>query len=251
MTLLTIVQGMCDSLALDRPANVIGNADGITREMLGALNDAGNEMATENDPPFAGLTRFGTFTSVASEMQGALSTIAPDFGYLINDTLWDTSNAWPTEGAITPQQWALLVARGGVAPYGKFRMLINPATNKMSIYVYPIPGAGETFTFEYVSKNWVLSPTPQTSGIFTWTSFQTDNDTVFYNEQALKLQAIWRFRMTKGADDWQMWKQRADDFTSGVKTQEVGTSSFRINGWRGIHLVDLSNIQDGNFPGPS
>lgn len=251
MTLLTIIQGMCDSMALDRPVTVIGNADGITREMLGALNDAGNEIKTENDPPFAGLTRFATFTSTATEYQADLVTIAPDYGFMVNDTLWNTSSAFPVGQSITPQEWAFLQVRGGIAPYGNMRILVNPATGRLAVYVQPAPSAGMTFTFEYISKMWVTSTTLNAStSLYTWDSFQTDNDTTFFNEQMLKLEAIWRFKLTKGSDDWQVWKGRANAYTSTIKTQEVGTPSFYVGTYRGTKLIDLDNIQDGNYPSP-
>lgn len=249
MTLLSIIQSMADTLALERPMSVVGSSDGIAREMLGALNDAGRAMARENDPAFAGLTRFASFVSTDTFFQADLKDIAPDYGFMVNDTLWDVNSVWPTDGAITPQQWGLLKVRGGFAPYGKFRILVNPDTNNLALYVDPAPAAGNTCTFEYISSMWVISPTlnPSTS-LYTWSSFQSDNDNTFFDEEALKQQAVWRFKRVKGIEDWPAWKADADAYMSTVKTQEVGTSSFYVGTRGGIHLLNYMNIQDGNYP---
>lgn len=249
MTLLSIIQDMCDELALDRPMTVVGNNDQLTREMLGSLNAAGRMLSHEADPSWAGLTRFATFTSVAGELQGALTTFAPDYGFTISDTLWDGDSAWPTTSAITPQMWAWMQIRGGIAPYGNTRILVDPATNKLSLYVNPAPAAGNTYTFEYISKMWVISPnTNPVTQMNTFNGFQTDNDTVFYDEDMLKAQAIWRFKRTKGIEDWQIWKIDADSYKDTIKTQEIGTPSFYIGGRYGYHLVNYNNVQDGNYP---
>jgi len=248
MSLLTIVQQGALNLGLSAPSMVIGSTDQQTQELQAALNNEGKQL-WRTTPILPQLMRTGSFTTVNTQVQGALSTLAPDYGYTTHDTVWDRNMAWPIAGPLTPQQWQLIEARMLQGPWFRYRIKIDPATNLNSLYLIPAPPAGETFYFEYVSKFWVRSA----DGANIYEQFSaSDTDEGMIDEHLLQLGMEWRWLKNKGFENWRDRYQDYLMYKGTVFAQDGGQRAFTITGALPPLYPEIrQDVQDGNFPAPT
>lgn len=188
MSLLTIVQNAADAIGVERPSFVIGNTAPIARQMLSLCNIEGKLLSTRTQ--WQELNLVATFTTVAAENQGAMTTLAPGYKYLLNQTMWNRSQDTPIFGPATPQRWQAYQAAPVTGPYYTFRILDN------NLRFIPAPTAGMTIAFEYASKNWCQN----SAGTATYESWNADTDTAKINEDMLMLGLIWRYKKAKELD---------------------------------------------------
>jgi len=100
---LSIVQAICGRLSLAIPNQAVGNTDTQITTILALCNEEGQELAARHE--WTGLQTEATFTTLAVENQGAMETIAPGLGYIINDTIWNRSLRRPVYGPKSAQGW--------------------------------------------------------------------------------------------------------------------------------------------------
>lgn len=200
MSLLTIVQDVCGEIGIPIPTSVVGNNSELVQQLFRLAKREGQELSTGASVALSYdwqvLQSEATWTSTATESQGALSTLAPGFEYIINDTVFDRTQQWQLPGPLSQQVWQWRKATTASGPYPEWR--IQGGT----LYMYPVPTAGHTMVFEYQSSYWCQdnAGTPKA----TWT---VDTDTSRIDEELVKLGLIWRFRKAKGLD-------YAEDFRS-------------------------------------
>ena len=125
-----------------------------------------------------------------------LSVLAPGHKYILNDTIWDRSRRVPIRGSRSPQEWQEMVAMTLTSPWSQYRIMGN------ELHFFPIPAAGNTCAFEYVSKYWVNTSVGGFSG--SWTN---DDDTTVLDEDIVVNGLVWRWKAAKGLD-------YAEDFAS-------------------------------------
>ena len=195
MTCLTLVQTAWKRLGLQSPPSVVvGSVDPQVMQFLALLNEEGQTLAEETN--WQALAQQGTFTTVATEIQGALSTIAPGCKFIVNDTIWNQSLRFPVFGPLSAQRWAQQKAMFYQGPWNQFRVFDD------QIHFVPVPVAGQTCNFEYVSKFWTSAGT---------TEFTADTQTSLLDEEVMVMGLIWRFRQAKGLDysaDLEKYKRR-------------------------------------------
>lgn len=185
MTLLTIVEDVCDRLSLVRPSSAIGSTDIVVRQIVGLAQQEGKELASRASWQI--LQSEATFTAVAIELQ--TGAIPSDFDWYIPDTMFNrTTRRW-VEGPLSPMEWqetqASLVTR------------VNPAFRIRgdAIYINQVPTAGHTFAYEYVSKNWCESEAG--AGQAKWLA---DTDVPRIAEELHILGIVWRWKKAKGTE---------------------------------------------------
>lgn len=202
MTCLSIVQTVCKRVGITAPNSAIGNTDAQIIQMLALLNEEGESLATRN--AWQAITLEASFTTVAAEIQGAISTIAPGLDYIINDTIWNRDLRRPVYGPLTKQRWQQRKAMSMQGPFNQFRIRGD------DLLFIPEPTAGQTCYFEYVSKNW----TSDAAGTTTNEEFQIDGDVSLLDERLLTLGLIWRWKAAKGFDysaDIEKYERRVID----------------------------------------
>lgn len=182
MTALTIIQNACSRLGITSPGAVFSSTDDQIIQLRNLMNQEGKELA--DDVAWTRLTREQTFTSTAAAIQtGAVPT---DFGWYLNDTMWNRGTMVKMDGPASPEEWQLYQAIAVVTlPAAVFRFRGG------DILIYPNPVAGQTCAFEYVSTYWV-------SG--SQTAMTADADTALLDENLITLGVIWRFLAAKGLD---------------------------------------------------
>lgn len=191
MTLLTIVQDAADIIGIPSPTTVVGNNDRQVRQLLSICNQEGRLLSTRCS--WSALQKDGSLTTVATEIQGAMSTIAPDYRSRVPNTTWNNDQTWLLNGPLSPHDRQQQKSSAVSGPYYEWW------EQGGNFHMFPIPQAGDDVAFQYISNWWVDSgPTPDGVGdAVKWTS---DLDTSVLDEFILQLGLIWRFRKTKGLD---------------------------------------------------
>jgi len=199
-TLLSVITDFCKRQNLPSPSTVYGSTDQGVLQMMALLEEEGNDLAQRHF--WEALTREADHTSLALEDQGAIATIADDgFRFIVNDTIWDRSTRLPVCGPMSAQNWQALKALVSTGPRYRFRirggkLLVNPAAV-----------AGESWYFEYVSKNWISNA----AGNIFKARFTVDTDIILLPDD-LCLQGLrWRWKKEKGfeyAEDFRTYEDQ-------------------------------------------
>jgi hypothetical protein len=198
------------------------------------LNKEGVALARRPEQGWQALVKEATFTTVATEIQGALATIAPNCKYIINDTIWNRTQQRPICGSLDAKDWA--VRKGWLVSGGFYQEYRLKGGN---ISFIPIPTAGETCAFEYQSSAWT------TNGSTFSTAFTADTDTSLLDEELLRLGLIWRWRAAKGFDyseDFREYEVAVSEAIARDTPKQTIVLGRKSHG-----LLDV-NVQEGNYP---
>ena len=198
MTLLTQIQNACDTIGLSRPSVAIASTDQNVRVLLALANTEGQELLERYAWPQTQIEK--THTTLAAELQGVVTTLAPGFSYIINSTFWNRTLSEPVSGPLSPSEWQALKAQTATGPYSSFRMQGG------KLYAYPAPVAGNTWVFEYQSTYFC-----QASGGANQSVWTADSDVGVLDENLMMLGTVWRFKKKNGLDyseDFRMYEQK-------------------------------------------
>ncbi len=193
MTLLTICEEAADAIGIPTPTKLINSTDENAKSLLVQAQIEGRELAKRHT--WSKTTKEATFVSLAAESQGAFSSLgsgatdATDFDRMVPGTFWNRSKNWRIHGPLSPTEWQAKKSASVSGPYNEYRIQND------TIYLYPAPTAGDTYAFEYVSKNWCES-----SGGTDQSSWAADTDLGLLDENLMMLGVIWRFKKAKGFD---------------------------------------------------
>lgn len=203
MSLLTICQQAFVRMGLPSPTAVTTATDAQTLRVLSFANEEGQELAARW--AWQGLQREASFTTVATEQQGTLATICgADYGWIVNETIWNRTQRRPIFGPKSEAEWQALKAAFVNGPWYQFRIRQN------AILFTPVPAAGDSCYFEWISKNWVIKASDGT-GSTIWTA---DADTSYMDERLMTLGIIWRWKQARGfdyAEDFAKYERAVDD----------------------------------------
>ena len=242
MTLLSLVEQVCDEIGFDKPTTIIDSADRTAIQMLALANASGKQIAKRGKGMggWAVLQTEHTFTTTASTAEYALPS---DYDFLIDDTLWDRENFWKLRGPLSPQQWQQY--KSGIVSTGPRRRLrIKPSasSNVKAIFIDPTPDtSAETLVFEYVSLNWCES-----SGGTAAAAWAVDTDTGILDEYLLQLDLKWRFLRAKGRS-YSDEKHEFEMELSQALARDGGQAILSMAGTDDRLFMDARNLPDSGF----
>lgn len=203
MALLNIVQRFCGRTGVPQPATVVGSSDKQIAQILGLLEEEGNDLASRAS--WQGITFEASLTTIADENQGPIATIAANgYRYIVNETIWDRTRRLPVCGPLDAQEWQTLKAYFVNGPYYRYRIRGD------QLLVNPTPPAGESWFFEYVSQNWITSA----DGVTYKQYFTADTDIVILPETLVLMGLRWRWKREKGldyAEDFRTYEAQVTD----------------------------------------
>lgn len=238
MTVLSIVRAVMGRLSLTRPTIVVTSTDRNVIQMLELLQEAGEELSKANSPGgWQSLQRDYSFITVAQEEQTNMP-IPADLRRFVPDSFYNQSTNRKLTGPLTPQEyqqaqvWPQLAA-----PYLAYR------ERNSAFLLNPVPPAGETIAYSYISSYWAISSAGVAKAMFT-----ADEDTTYLDEELLKLDLRWRWKQAKGLD-------YGEDMASFERQKQTslgddGGSAMLNQGGPGWGLPDWRyNVPDGNWPG--
>lgn len=187
MNLITLVQKFCLRSGVPSPSAAMGSTDAQIIQIVNLLEEEGNDLAQRHT--WTSLTQEATLTTVATESQGDIDTIAPyGFRFIRNNTIWDRTDQLPVIGPMSGQEWQAMKAVANTGPRYQFRFRAN------QLLVNPVPAAGHSWVFEYQSNNWIIDST----GVPTKSSFTSDNDLFLLPDTLLLMGLRWRWMREKG-----------------------------------------------------
>lgn len=205
MTLLTIVQDAMVEVGLPRPQAAVSSSDPGVIAIISMVNQTGRELMRRHE--WQALQTETTFVTIAQASQ--TSAIPTDFDRFINGTFWNRTKDRPVYGPLTPQEWQQRQAVGVGSITDSFRV------RGSAILIDPVPAAGETMAYEYITKYWVTG---------SKVAMTADSDTALIEENLLKLGAIWRYL-----------KSRNMDYSEEYRTFETEVATiFSHDGGRGV-----------------
>lgn len=241
MTLLTIVGNVSDELGIAKPTTVYGNTDPQVRQLLAIANRVGDIMHKEGDNAgWSILQRLHEFTTANGTAEYALPS---DFGWLIDDTAWDSTNYWEMRGPLTPQQWAVqkyaIIANANFRK--RWRIKRTASGNTKTFFIDPTPTSTDDLVLEYVSNGWVVDVSDSNN---VTTAFTADNDTILFDEKLFEMGMIWRWGARKGFDVSIDLPDFENELEKAI-ARDSGGQRLSLNGrnYGGFY----TNIQEGNF----
>lgn len=236
MALLDLVKAVAIKVGVTVPTAAIGSTDTNVQQIIGFANEAGQELAARYS--WQELTKEATFTTVATESQGALQTITgADFAFILNETMWDRTQRRPIFGPKIPAEWQQLKAQFTTGPWSQYRIRGN------QVLFIPVPPAGDAVFFEWVSKYWVAAGTTPTVGIQS--SFLADTDVPLLYERVITLDTVWRYKQTKRL----AYDEDFDKAESAIKDMMTrnGAKPMLNLGGGASELIPGIFVQAGNY----
>lgn len=193
MALLNLIGDACEQLNLLRPATVISSLDQQVKQLLMLANAEGRELATGDSVSRAffwtALQTEATFTTLAAEVQGNITTLLSGYRRMITKTMWNRSLRQRVP-PITPQVWQQIKA-GQVQtayPYYRFR--------GAQLLFTPTPTAGQIIAAEFHSKNWCQ----KSDGTANYEVWNADTDIGLLSEKIMQQGIVWRWKAAKNFD---------------------------------------------------
>lgn len=181
MSLLALIREASAEIGISIPSALIGANDPQLDQLVALANREGKVLASRYN--WQALTKEATFQTVAAEDQGDMSTIAPGYRFILNDTIWNRGSGQRVIGPESAVSWSQMKGQAAMGPYARFRI----AGDKLKFL--PVPAAGQTCALEYVTENWALAG---------GTAFASDADVALIDEDMLTLGVIWRWKRAKG-----------------------------------------------------
>lgn len=225
LTLLQICQAVADKVSIPRPAAVVGSQLPEVQSLLFFAVEEGGEVIKKGY--WQGLRTERTFTSVATETQ--TNMIPSDFDRFVNETFWNRSRRRPLFGPATPQEWQNIKAWTTSPVQDTFTV------RGSNILIAPVPAAGQTFAFEYISKNYCQSSGGTSQSIWT-----ADTDTPRLPDDIFVRGITWRYKQSIG----QPWENDFGAYEAQIKryltsdtpkrTISMSQTSVGMNGRPGV-----------------
>ena len=178
---LKIIQNAADEIGIVQPATGINSGAVETIKLVRYADKVGNALMKSFHWQI--LTKEKTFTSVASETQTS-TILEADFDRFIPETFWDRSGSFLMAGPLSPKEWQNLKATNyDNAGARKFRLRGD------SILIIPVPTAGLSYAYEYISNKWVDVAATGSPKI----AFTLDTDVPLLNAELLTLGIIYEY----------------------------------------------------------
>jgi len=211
MTMLEIIQSFCRRTNITVPTSVIGTSDQQILQLYSILEEEIDELSGRGSWQY--LTYEATHTTVATESQGSIDDIATNnFRFIKNDTIWDRTENLPVI-IIDGPDWQAEKGFSATSPRYRARIRTNQLIST------PVPSAGNTWAFEYVTWNAILD----NDGTTTKQVFSEDTDTLLLPDTIVKMGLRWRWKKEKGfeyAEDFRTYETMVADALGreGMKT---------------------------------
>lgn len=238
MTVLSIVSAVMGRLSLTQPTVVFTSTDRNVVQFRELLIEGAEALSKAGSPSgWQSLQNEHTFVTVAAQIQTNMPLPA-DFRRFVPDSVYNRSTNRQVTGPLTPAQYQQMqVWPQLVAPYLMFR------ERQSQLYLDPIPPAGETIAYEYISSYWAKSSAGVAKATFT-----SDDDTTYLDEELLKLDLRWRWKAAKGleyGEDMASF-ERAKMLALG---DDGGSGALNQGGPGYLDPAIRYNVPEGSWPG--
>ena len=203
MTLLTIIQDAAIRCGIKRTPSEIPQAFSSTdpdiQQLVGYASDTGVECFERYD--WRNLKVKGTITgdgtSTEFQLTGDFQRMAPSDRYPFGSITLSGNPAIHVEGPVNDEWLNEVQNYPGSLAYPVWRLIGG------ALEVWPALASGNVGSFYYISRNWVLDGDGSTRKA-RWTA---DSDTSLINEDTIMKVCVWRYKMSKGLDYAEQFRQ--------------------------------------------
>ena len=163
-------------------------------------------------------------------------TLPTGFDRITDRTQYDKSKRWEMLGPESPQQWQWLKSSYiSTGPRIRWRIM------GQKFQIWPLTSTNEYLSFEYISTNWVTSPTGVGQSQFT-----ADADTCIYPDRLIVLGLKKKYFEVKGFDTSAF--QRDYDMQLNIaKANDQGSATLSLAPRTANVLIGWENIPDANY----
>ena len=180
-------------------------------------------------------------TAVSLTFSQTLYPMPSDYDRLVDNTDWDKSRHWEMLGPETAQQWQWLKSGYiSTGPRMRFRVLGG------FFQIWPPSGIADYIGFEYISNQWVLSASAQSSGPTPdKSSFTVDTDTCVYPDTLMVLGVKSKYMLSKGWPD-----PYGPDFMKQKMiaiANDAGSPKLSMAPRMSEVLIGMANIPDSGY----
>jgi hypothetical protein len=194
MTLLQLVQEFCRRRALPIPTYVMSNPDPGVLQIFGILNEFLEDLQTRK--AWQRNIFETTFTSVAAEDQGDITTLCPyGFEEILWESIFDRTQRLPLFGSVSPSEWQARKAFNITGPYYLFRLRQN------RLLFTPALPVDHTIAFEYNGSYFVKDTTEVPPAATAFKQYwAADTDTCSLGDALPLTYLTWKWAYKKGFD---------------------------------------------------
>lgn len=199
MNLLALVRRAASLMSSDLPlpSTLINGPGDYEAQWVAVAWDVTQDLL-EREHNWQALTKELVFTTLPTEDQGLLSTLAPDFHRWINETQNDRSRNLKVVG-ISSQAWQTYKA-GVISPFNPTLRVVQGRIKLLGNTV-----GGAQVATEYLSNGCVLA----FNGI-PKTDFSVDTDTCVWSDALMVAGLKWKFQENNGLDYSEAFRQYED-----------------------------------------
>lgn len=237
-----MIQNAMVEMNLPSPTIAFNSSDYTILQMIALANREGKQLMQRHE--WYALQKLYSITLVAGQDTYALPN---DFDRPIDRTWWDSSNRWPMEGSISPQEWEWIKSGiNTVTPRRRWRLL---GSSSSPLIIDPIPNAGDAgniITFEYISNNWCKSGPAALPPNNPQSAWAADTDIAILDQEVMTLGLKWRFL----AANQLAYQDDRSEYENEVKNRMSQEKGARVLNTSNIGIYSrfpYPNIPDGNY----
>ena len=236
MTALSMAQNAAFLLDIEQFATFVTSGSPSnaihTKQLLYLANQEGTELARRH--PWQALTKEKTFTSLAQETQTGF--IATDLDRFVNETFFNRTRKRRLIGPLNIEEWQAQKSITASTLTEAFRIRGN------ACLITPVPPAGDTYSYEYVSNQWCES-----SGGVGQSSWQEDTDTGILDENLMSLGIVWRWLSVRGLDYGEQFATYERQVTQAIMRDGARRTLSFANSDRLYDTARYPNVPEGSW----
>lgn len=232
-SLLQILQAFAKRTSLPVPSAVVGVPNASVRQMQALVEEIGEDLVSRFN--WEGLRRKASWTSTAAENQGSVYTLAgASLERIIPGTLYNETQRVPFEGPVSLEDWQAFSSGLNPSPTNAYAVIGD------QLRLWPIPNAGETFSFYWQSSQWIFAP----DGVTPQSEFLDDDDMPIFDPALIKMGLRYLWKREKGlpyAEDMRAFEAMAMDKAARGFTRPTLSMAGRGQGYRPAIVVLLNS----------
>lgn len=213
-SLLNLCRDHCDKFGLPTPSAIIGSTDKTFLQLKALAHEVVEDMVVY---PWQEQVRRVTWTSIAAENQGAISSLfGAGYFKLIPATMWNNSLNRPIFGPTGDESWQILKSFT-TGPIHQYKIMGG------DLYILPIQTVGHTLS-AMVATNYGI----EDSGGAAKARFTADTDVPLFPDNVFKADLEWRWLKQKG-EAWATSYERAQGLIASLVNKDAHLPVFWLD----------------------
>lgn len=190
-SILTLVQDFTEKMGLPTPTALVGSNEKSVKQYRSIVRDTINDLLEYS---WQEQTLRATFTSLAAQNQGALTTIfGAGYFSLVPDSLWNATRRMRIFGPVSEQVWQALQALPAAGP--EWQCWVS----NTNLYITPTMVAGDTLSGIYRTKYGVTDST----GVTAKERVTVDSDLLLFPDNVFNKMFEAKWQKQKGEGGWE------------------------------------------------